>query len=162
DGKDGVQVHITNTSNLPVEAIESEYPLLVESYELVPDSAGPGKYRGGAGLRRVIRPVDHEASFPGLLEPGPHHPWGIFGGGHGASGRFFMRTDDGAETPLSDKPFDVRFGPTQCVVIETPGAGGYGAPAERDESLVAHDTKSGLFSPDYLAAHYRSTRNAAE
>ncbi len=51
DGKDGVQVHITNTSNLPVEAIETEYPLLVEEYSLVPDSGGAGRYRGGAGLK---------------------------------------------------------------------------------------------------------------
>ena len=51
DGKDGVQVHITNTSNLPIEAIEMEYPLLVDEYSLVEDSAGAGKHRGGMGLR---------------------------------------------------------------------------------------------------------------
>ena len=51
DGKDGVQVHITNTSNLPVEAIEVEYPLLVESYCLIEDSGGAGKFRGGMGIR---------------------------------------------------------------------------------------------------------------
>ncbi|MDP6689283.1 MAG: hydantoinase B/oxoprolinase family protein, partial [Alphaproteobacteria bacterium] len=63
DGKDGVQVHITNTSNLPVEAIEAEYPLLVESYGLIEDSGGAGKYRGGMGIRRVVRPIGHEAVF---------------------------------------------------------------------------------------------------
>jgi N-methylhydantoinase B len=155
DGKDGVQVHITNTSNLPVEAIESEYPLLVESYELVLDSAGPGKQRGGAGLRRVIRPVGHEASFTGFMERVSHRPWGIFGGGEGASGRFLLRPDGGPDEALSGKPFDVRFGPDQCVVIETPGAGGYGAPAERDRAIVVEDARGGLFSPDYLARHYR-------
>ena len=50
DGKDGVQVHVTNTSNLPVEALENEYPLLIERYELVPTSGGPGTWRGGCGL----------------------------------------------------------------------------------------------------------------
>ena len=59
DGRDGVQVHITNTSNLPVEAIETEYPLFVESYSLVEDSrrrrkvsrwhgAAPGDRTGGS------------------------------------------------------------------------------------------------------------------
>ncbi|GIS91265.1 MAG: hypothetical protein CM1200mP20_13060 [Pseudomonadota bacterium] len=43
------QVHITNTSNLPIEAIEMEYPLLVKEYSLIEDSAGPGQYRGGMG-----------------------------------------------------------------------------------------------------------------
>jgi N-methylhydantoinase B len=154
DGKDGVQVHITNTSNLPVEAIESEYPLLVERYELIDDSAGPGKYRGGTGLRRVIRPVGHEASFTGFMERVRHQPWGIFGGGEGASGRFFVESDAGKTKALDGKPFDVRFDPSQCVVIETPGAGGYGSPAERDPALVARDRRSGLFSPAYLSKHY--------
>ncbi|MEL0114484.1 MAG: hydantoinase B/oxoprolinase family protein, partial [Rickettsiales bacterium] len=54
DGKDGVQVHITNTSNLPVEVIEMEYPLRVLSYGLVEDSGGAGTHRGGMGLRRDI------------------------------------------------------------------------------------------------------------
>src|SRR5258708_18701994 len=52
DGLDGVHVHTTNTSNLPVEALEIEYPLTVLRYELVSDSGGVGQYRGGMGLRR--------------------------------------------------------------------------------------------------------------
>jgi len=68
DGKDGVQVHITNTSNLPVESIEMEYPLLVESYGFVADSGGAGKHRGGLGLRRVVRPVGHTMTFSGQGE----------------------------------------------------------------------------------------------
>ena len=76
DGKDGVQVHITNTSNLPVEAIEQEYPLRVEEYSLVEDSGGAGQYRGGMGLRRVVTPVDHECSFNGVGERFRHQPWG--------------------------------------------------------------------------------------
>ncbi|HKK31881.1 MAG TPA: hydantoinase B/oxoprolinase family protein, partial [Alphaproteobacteria bacterium] len=55
NGKDGVQTGITNTSNLPVEAIEQEYPLLVEEYGLVPGSGGKGKFYGGRGIRRVVR-----------------------------------------------------------------------------------------------------------
>src|SRR5262249_4787591 len=65
DGRDGVQVHITNTSNLPVEAIEMEYPLTVEEYSLIADSGGAGRHRGGLGLRRVIRPVGHTCTFSG-------------------------------------------------------------------------------------------------
>jgi N-methylhydantoinase B len=154
DGKDGVQVHITNTSNLPVEAIESEYPLLVESYELVGDSAGPGKNRGGTGLRRVVRPLDHQASFTGFMERVRHEPWGIFGGGSGGKGRFYVINGDGTDTELDGKPFDVRFGPEQCVVIETPGAGGYGPPGDRAKDKIEEDARSGLFSADYLARHY--------
>ncbi|MBV0893324.1 hydantoinase B/oxoprolinase family protein, partial [Paracoccus sp. Z118] len=88
DGKDGVQVNITNTSNLPVEAIEQEYPLRVESYELVEDSGGAGEYRGGMGIRRTLRPVGHACEFNGVGERFRHQPWGVFGGQPGAAGSF--------------------------------------------------------------------------
>lgn len=162
DGKDGVQVHITNTSNLPVESIESEYPLLVERYELISDSAGPGAFRGGAGLRRVIRPVGHEARFTGFMERVRHRPWGVFGGGEGASGRFILQSNDGKLEALSGKPFDVRFSPEQCIVIETPGAGGYGRPQDRAPGLVEDDMRSGLFSADYMTRNYKAMADAGE
>ena len=103
DGKDGVQVHITNTSNLPVESIEMEYPLLVESYGFVEDSGGAGKHRGGLGLRRVVRPVGHTMTFSGQGERFVNRPWGLFGGGSGGTGKFVKLTG-GAEVPLPTKP----------------------------------------------------------
>ncbi len=153
DGKDGVQVHITNTSNLPVEAIEMEYPLLVESYGLIEDSGGPGRHRGGMGLRRVVRPVGHETVFNGMGERFRHRPWGIFGGGDGATGRFLLRGPAGDEA-LADKPAGIVIGPDTAVVVETPGAGGYGPPADRDSAALAEDRASGKFSDAYLRRHY--------
>src|SRR5581483_8566649 len=96
DGKDGVQVHITNTSNLPVEAIEMEYPLRVEEYALVEDSGGAGRFRGGMGLRRSVRPVGHVCELNGVGERFRHAPWGIFGGEPGARGRFLLQSADGS------------------------------------------------------------------
>ena len=63
DGLDGVQVHVTNTSNLPVECLEMEYPLFVEEYALVPDSGGTGRFRGALGIRRTVRVLGQEATF---------------------------------------------------------------------------------------------------
>ncbi len=154
DGKDGVQVHITNTSNLPVEAIEMEYPLRVESYGLIADSGGAGRFRGGMGMRRVIRPVDHACIFNGAGERFRHQPWGIFGGEAGASGRFVKIAGDGTERTLEVKPSGVTLGPDERIVVETPGAGGYGPAAERDPALLAGDRESGKFSDAYLADHY--------
>jgi N-methylhydantoinase B len=154
DGKDGVQVHITNTSNLPVEAIEAEYPLFVESYGLIDDSGGAGKYRGGMGIRRVIRPVGHETVFSGMGERFVHHPWGIFGGHPGATGRFSVTGPTHNDETLPDKPNNVPLGPDDAVVIETPGAGGYGEPSERDKETLAADFRSGKFSAAYLKEHY--------
>ena len=154
DGKDGVQVHITNTSNLPVEAIEQEYPLRVEEYSLVEDSGGAGRHRGGMGLRRVVRPVDHDCIFNGVGERFRHRPWGVFGGEPGGSGRFLLRDAGGGETRLPDKCGEYRLARTEAVVVETPGAGGYGAPAERDPALVAADRDSGKFTEGFVARHY--------
>ncbi|MEE8248101.1 MAG: hydantoinase B/oxoprolinase family protein, partial [Alphaproteobacteria bacterium] len=154
DGKDGVQAHITNTSNLPIEAIETEYPLLVESYGFVPDSGGAGRFRGGLGLRRVIRPRDHQCVFNGAGERFRHAPWGLFGGAEGGTGRFLLVDDEGAATELEHKPSGVRISPTQRIVVETPGAGGYGNPAERDPEALAADRESGKFGESYLARHY--------
>lgn len=155
DGKDGVQVHITNTSNLPIEAIEMDYPLRVVEYGLVPDSGGAGRFRGGLGLRRVLRPLGHVCTFSGSSERFYSHPWGVFGGREGACGRFVRVEADGSETELPSKPGGVTFGPEQKIKIETPGSGGYGDPDKRDPALVERDLRSGKFSEEYIARNYR-------
>jgi len=154
DGRDGVQVHITNTSNLPVESIESEYPLLVESYGFVEDSGGAGRHRGGLGIRRVVRPVGNSVVFSGTGERFRHRPWGLFGGEPGARGSFSIRDDDGTRTELPGKTPSTPLKPSQCVVIETPGAGGYGAPSERPAQALAEDVRTGKFTRDFARAHY--------
>lgn len=154
DGKDGVQVHITNTSNLPVEAIEMEYPLRVEEYSLVADSGGAGRSRGGLGLRRVIRPVDHVCEFNGVGERFRHRPWGLLGGQPGATGRFAILGDNGDEEPLPGKVLARTLRPDQKLVAETPGAGGYGPPAERARPAVEEDTRSNKFSEAFAHEHY--------
>ncbi len=154
DGKDGVQVHITNTSNLPVEAIEIEYPLLVEEYALVADSGGAGKYRGGMGLRRVVRPVGHDCLFNGAGERFSQQPWGLFGGQPGGSGRFLVTRADGTRERLADKPLGITIGPAESIVVETPGAGGYGPTDERGAEALQTDRVSGKFSADYMAGNY--------
>jgi N-methylhydantoinase B len=154
DGKDGVQVHITNTSNLPVEAIEMEYPLRVEEYALVEDSGGAGTHRGGLGIRRAIRPINHECEFNGVGERFRHAPWGILGGQPGMPGRFYLRDDQGREQALPSKASGIRLKPTTAAVIETPGAGGYGEPGGRSEQLLEEDRRSGKFSHDYMLGAY--------
>lgn len=157
DGKDGVQVHITNTSNLPIEAIETEYPLRVVSYGFVEDSGGAGRHRGGGGLRRVIQPIGHECLFNGAGERFRNAPWGIFGGSPGRPGRYVLKGEDG-ETVLDVKPAGVTVGPDEQVVIETPGSGGYGPPAERDPPSLREDLRSEKYSRAYLEKHYPAAK----
>ena len=117
---------MTNTSNLPVEALEVEYPLTVLRYELVDGSGGAGRSRGGMGLRRVYRAeAECHLRLDGsrLMTP----PWGLEGGHPGGCGAFSF--SDGVE-PFVGGAGRLRAGET--VEIITPGAGGYGPPAEPD------------------------------
>lgn len=131
-----------------------EYPLRVESYGLVEDSGGAGRFRGGLGLRRIVRPLGHTCEMNGVGERFRHQPWGIFGGEPGASGRFRLQTRDGEIEELPPKTGRRTLAPDEAVVVETPGAGGYGKPADRASDNVAQDRQSEKFSDDYLRANY--------
>jgi len=162
DGKDGVQVHITNTSNLPVEAIEMEYPLRVEEYSLVVDSGGAGRWRGGLGLRRVVRPVGHVCEFSGAGERFRRGPPGIFGGEAGKAGAFILLRADGSMENLPGKLTSLILHPGDAVAVETPGAGGYGSPKERPREKLAEDLCSEKFTRRCIENHYGSDMLASQ
>ena len=162
DGKDGVQVHITNTSNLPVEAIEMEYPLRVEEYSLVVDSGGAGRWRGGLGLRRVVRPVGHVCEFSGAGERFRRGPPGIFGGEAGRAGAFRLLRADGSMENLPGKLTSLILHPGDAVAVETPGAGGYGSPKERPREKLAEDLCSEKFTRRCIENHYGSDMLASQ
>ena len=149
DGLDGVHVHITNTSNLPVEALEAEYPLVVERYALVEDSGGAGTWRGGLGLLRQIRAEGHDchAFVHGARRRSA--PWGLFGGHEG--GKCRIEYSPGVEPPVRAQGL-LRHG--ESVTIITPGAGGYGDPRWRDRSLVRRDLAERVVSPEVARAIY--------
>ena len=142
DGLDGVHVHLTNTSNLPVEALETEYPLTVERYELIADSGGPGRFRGGMGLHRRIR-AEHDGCrtyiFGARVKTAP---WGLFGGGEGAKARFVY--DRAGEGPLKAA---ARLDRGSAVSMFTPGAGGHGPARDRDPERLRHDLDEGKVTP---------------
>ncbi|MEW6267455.1 MAG: hydantoinase B/oxoprolinase family protein [Thermodesulfobacteriota bacterium] len=140
DGLDGVQVHVTNTSNLPVEAMENEYPLIVERLELIPDSGGTGRYRGGLGIRKDIRIVGHACHFASHGDRQHIPPWGLFGGRPGRCGRMVIRKKDGKEIVLpSGKNSEILLRDGDTFSVETPGGGGWGSAAERPLELRQRD-----------------------
>ena len=144
DGMHAVQVHITNTSNLPVEALEIEYPLLVDEYALVEGSGGAGRHRGGLGLRRTIEVLDHEARLLGTTERARLAPWGLLGGEPGGRAQLVLNPGAPGERLLPPKVWGYPLGPGDRVAIVTPGAGGYGPPAERDDAARRADARDGL------------------
>ena len=131
DGLDGVQVHITNTSNLPVECLEMEYPLVVDEYALVEESGGAGAHRGGMGIRRTIEVLGHEASFLGSLDRARLAPWGLGGGKPGGRGAIVLNPGAPDERALPSKVWGYRLAPGSRVSMLTPGAGGWGRSRRR-------------------------------
>ena len=148
DGLDGVHVHMTNTSNLPVEALEIEYPLTVLRYELVDGSGGAGQQRGGMGLRRIYRaeaPSRMRMQGSRLLSA----PWGLEGGLPGGRGRFGYGP---GVAPFVGGSGVLETG--QMVEIVTPGAGGYGPPASRTAEAVQRDVAEGRMTMAEARAAY--------
>jgi N-methylhydantoinase B len=147
DGLDGVHVHTTNTSNLPAEALELEYPLTLMRYELVDGSGGPGKFRGGMGLRRVYR-AEAECRVQLELSRLRSQSWGLFGGLAGAGCRVVC----GPGVTFDKDGAALQAG--QWFEIITPGAGGYGPPATRDRTAVARDVAQGVIDAERARAVY--------
>ena len=148
DGMDAVHVHMTNTSNLPAEALENEYPLMVEEYALVEDSGGAGRMRGGLGIARQIR-----ALVPGTIfsvRSDSHTvgvPSGVFGGGDGRRAKLIRNHGTAKAEELYSKVARIEMQVGESMRIETPGGAGYGVPAERAPEALAADLRNGRVSP---------------
>ena len=130
-GTSGVQVHMTNTQNTPVEAFEVAYPLRVLEYRLRDGSGGDGVHRGGDGIRRVLEVVADRVTVSLVTERRTRGPWGLAGGGDGAPGRNLL-VRDGEEVELPAKT-TLRLRRGDRLVVETPGGGGWGRPDPDDE-----------------------------
>ena len=145
DGMDAVQNHMTNTRNAPVESIEVAYPLIVESYGMVPDSEGPGEYRGGVGIQRSVRVIGNPVQLTLSSDRAETPPWGLFGGYPAKPSRFRVKTPDGNIQNLGSK-FTTRIEADHVMMTETPGGGGWGDARTRDPEAVRRDVIEGLVS----------------
>ena len=145
DGIDGIQAHSQNTQNAPIEELETIIPVLVLKYELIEDSGGAGKFRGGLGLRRDLQFNDHEATFSILSDRKNFAPYGLFGGLPARASRYILNPDSGSPVELNSKCV-VRLSPGDVISIQTPGGGGYGSPGERSKEQVIDDVRDGKVS----------------
>jgi N-methylhydantoinase B len=118
-GPSGVHVGMSNTLNTPIEALEMEYPMRVERYELLYGSGGDGEHRGGDGIVRAVRVLE-PASLSLLTDRRRHGPHGACGGEPGRVGRNLL----GDEELPPKVSREMEEG--DVVTVETPGGGGYG------------------------------------
>jgi N-methylhydantoinase B len=143
DGQDAVHVHTVNSTNLPVEALELEYPLLLDEYCLVPDSGGAGRHRGGMGMARQIRIRDDGTIFSARsdahLVPAP----GLYGGLPSNVTRIIRNPGTPEAQELHSKASGLVMKAGETIRVETLGGGGWGPPSERPLALLAEDLRQG-------------------
>lgn len=148
DGLNHANNPISTATIPPVEILEASYPVMFTQWALRPDSAGPGRHRGGVGAIYEIETLAEGTTDVFLLgERGKYAPFGVLGGGEAGLNSFAWQTQDGeASPPLVSKVTDVRIGRGQRVTLRTPGGGGYGSPLERPAVRVARDVALGFVS----------------
>lgn len=153
---DGNYVYIfpANGANTPVEIFENDTPLIVEKRELLTDSGGPGKMKGGLGKREVFKvPNDDYAPIPPVnlgIQAGRfvYPAEGLFGGKPGRKGQFLINGEPGNPYGLTQ----LKLG--DVVIIDAPGGGGYGNPYERDPEMVLNDVIEGYISIESAKEDY--------
>ena len=145
----------------PVEILESVLPVAFTQWAIRPDSAGPGRHRGGLGAIYEIELLEDRGTGFVFAERGKFPPRGIVGGGDAATNFVSYEQDDGLRIPeMMSKAVDIRLKKGQRIHIESPGGGGYGPAIERDPDLVATDVRLGFVSAENAMAQYGVVLNA--
>ena len=155
DGLNHGNAPISTATIPPMEILESAYPVMFKQWALRPDSAGAGQHSGGMGATYEIEVLEESATAFLFGERGRFAPKGVAGGGDAALNRFEYEQDDGWHAPpMASKMVGIKLQRGQSVRLDTPGGGGYGAPANRAAADVARDVAGGLLTPDYATQTY--------
>lgn len=153
DGDSYLMFHSAGASqNIPAEILESTFPLFVEKVELIQDSGGAGKQRGGPGSRihlRLLAP----ATFYSFIEKGKSPHWGFHGAEHGLRNFALIRSKERGEYEVL-KTSGVPLAEGDSVIITAGGGGGYGDPLEREAGKVRRDVIDGYISIECAAQKY--------
>jgi N-methylhydantoinase B len=155
DGFDGVDFTLGFMRNTPAEILEAETFIVIRRYGFVPDSAGPGKFRGGLGIQLEFQVFAPDATVIARgMDRTRFHPWGAQGGSPGA------RMQPALLNPETDREQSIRkinflkLMPGDRLRITSSGGGGYGDPLDRDPEHVRLDAELGFVTPERAASDY--------
>ncbi|MGH7263282.1 MAG: hydantoinase B/oxoprolinase family protein [Candidatus Rokuibacteriota bacterium] len=152
DGVDACSSSVVNFSNNPIEVIESEYPIVIQRYGYVPDTGGPGKFRGGLALVREYRFENPEGTLQLRTDRRSFRPYGLQGGREGTPSRNVLDPEgEGRDLPAKCT-LTIRQGDVFRHVLA--GAGGWGEPLERDPERVLRDVREEKMTPEYARREY--------
>jgi N-methylhydantoinase B len=154
DGESAICCHLSNTRSFEMEATEIECPsLLVRSYQILKDSGGPGRHRGGCGLEVRIEFLGNHAVLN--LKGGRHKiaPYGLFEGKSGRKGQYRIQRANGpVETVPANSNNQLKKG--DMLIYQSAGGGGYGNPLHRKPDLVIQDVLQGFVSVESAEKDY--------
>jgi N-methylhydantoinase B len=150
---DAVQAHFQNTENAPVEETEANYPVRILRYELIENSEGGGRHRGGLGVRRDYTFPGHAPSFSILSDKARFAPWGLFGGEAARPAKYILNPETPHARELPSK-ITLQLAKGDVVSVQTPGGGGTQSSLERPAADVALDVALGKISADRARAVY--------
>lgn len=146
DGVDGRDCSFANLSNNPIESVEAAGKLRIVEFALRTDSGGPGRWRGGVGLRLSVEVTADRAWILGRgMERFRFVPWGMEGGRAAQRSRAYVNRGRPDEREVG-KIDVLELQQGDVFTIETPGGGGYGDPFAREPDAVKQDVHSGLVS----------------
>ena len=141
-----------NASNIPVEAQEANQPIVVERFELIRDSAGAGRFRGGCGVRRDMSFLADEGKLTNLSDRQKFAPYGLFGGKTGRLARTVINPGPDEQIVHGKQSREFAYG--DVISFEQSGAGGYGDPLERDPERVLEDVLDDYVSVEAARREY--------
>lgn len=154
DGVDGCDFSLGSLANTPAESIENEVPILIRQYSVIPDSGGPGQFRGGLALRLDFQVFHPDTVLTGRgMERFRFQPWGFSGGRAGANGDCWLNPDSPGAKHLG-KVNMLRLDAGDILSVRTPGGGGYGDPFAREPERVLADVRNGIVSVAAAARQY--------
>jgi N-methylhydantoinase B len=156
--EDGVSATVCindgDTHNSPNEQAEAKFPLVVENYQLVPDSGGPGRYRGGLGVERTVR-ARTNVTMNTQIERAHCRPWGLNGGLDGTGNDVALRLGGAWKTDFPNaKVLVAQLKAGDAFRIRAGGGGGYGSPLERPPAAVQEDARQSYVSVQAAAEFY--------
>ena len=137
DGEDAI-MHLSEPGcrNTPIEVVETKAPWIIESYHMRQDSGGPGKYRGGVGVRRTYRYLSPTTTLT-LVKKTKSAPWGMAGGHDADAGHVIVWP--GTEREERTAAIHYQMNAEDILQNNSGGGGGWGNPLERDPQRVLDD-----------------------
>jgi N-methylhydantoinase B len=156
-GKDGVSAtafHLSNCKTAPIEIIESEFPARVERFEMLADSGGPGRWRGGLGFARDYRILTNDVRFSMRTDKHAVAPFGIDRGLDGGKGACIVNPASDEARRLPSRFGDQPLTANDVVRVERPGGGGLGDPLSRPLDDVIEDVRQGYVSTERARNDY--------